>query len=342
MGFFKVILWIFLIILALMVLTSLLVLLLTSIRVRVGVDYSEEDGTKVRLGYGFLNLSLGGKEKKPKEKKPKKKKGNLRLSLEEKAKNKGKEIVRKKQFEQEIKQAESLTLEKERLETEESRLNAEMEQAESDIQAAQRAEKSGTPLPDIVDKASVSKLQEIKNKLDSWDIEGAINLAKSFMDGFSFQSIVALMQFIKDEAKGSAGKVVKRFTTKDIYLKLYIHGKDAADTAIKYGECASVVFPAMSFLVSKGRVRKYDVELVPDFLGTKNRAEFSNTVAFTPLRVLTPVLVSGLKIGNRTLKEADAGFTKMDKTYTKLKKERDDKLLDQTAEQLGYVTKDNR
>lgn len=338
MGFFKVILWIFLIILGLMVLTALLLLLLTSIRVRVGVDYTEEDGTKVRLGYGFLNFSLGGKKNKSKEEKPKKKK----KALNDKVKKKGREILRKKQFEHEIKQEEDLALEKEKLDSEETRLNAEMEQAKTDIQAAETAEKAGTPLPDIVDETKVSKLQQIKDKVDSWDIEGAINLGKSFMDGFSFQSIVALMQFVKDQTKESISKVAKRFTMNDISVRLFIHGRDAADTAIKYGECASVVFPAMSLLVSYGKVRKYDVDLVPDFLGTKNRAEFHNTVAFTPIRVLSPVLLSGLKIGKRTIKEADAGLTKMDETYTKLKKERDDKLLDQTAEQLGYANQDNR
>lgn len=340
MGFFKVILWIFLIILGLMVLTALFLTLLMSIRMRVGVDYSEEDGTKVRLGYGFLNFSFGGKNKKKKE--PKEKKKKKRGGASEKIKSKGRELLQKKQFEHEIKQEEDLALEKERLENEESRLNAEMKQAETDIQKAEQAQQAGTPLPDIVDKDKVSKLQQIKEKVDSWDIEGAINLGRSFMDGFSFQSIVALMQFIKDQTKESISKVAKRFTMNDISVRLFIHGKDAADTALKYGECASVVFPAMSLLVSYGKVRKYDVDLVPDFLGTKNKAEFHNTVAFTPIRVLSPVLLSGMKIGRRTLKEADAGFTKMDQTYTKLKKERDDKLLDQTAEQLGYANKDNR
>lgn len=340
MGFFKVILWIFLIILGLMVLTALFLTLLMSIRMRVGVDYTEEDGTKVRLGYGFLNFSFGGKNRKKKE--PKEKKKKKRGGASEKIKSKGRELLQKKQFEHEIKQEEDLALEKERLEKEESRLNAEMKQAETDIQEAEHAQQAGTPLPDIVDEDKVSKLQQIKEKVDSWDIEGAINLGRSFMDGFSFQSIVALMQFIKDQTKESISKVAKRFTMKDISVRLFIHGRDAADTALKYGECASVVFPAMSLLVSYGKVRKYDVDLVPDFLGTKNKAEFHNTVAFTPIRVLSPVLLSGMKIGRRTLKEADAGFNKMDQTYTKLKKERDDKLLDQTAEQLGYANKDNR
>ena len=50
MGFFKVILWIFLIILALMVLTGLLILTLLLIRARVGVDYDEDNGVKLRFG----------------------------------------------------------------------------------------------------------------------------------------------------------------------------------------------------------------------------------------------------------------------------------------------------
>lgn len=333
MGFFKVILWIFLIILALMVLTGLLILTLLLIRARVGVDYDEDNGVKLRFGYGFLNFSPGGKEKK--EKKPKKKHQSTDF-LKKKAKEKGREMVQVKKFEKEIEKEEELQLKKEHLDSESARLDAEMAKAEEDEKRAKEAAASGHPLPDIVDKAEVSKLRQIRDKVDSWDIEGAINLARSFMEGFSFRSILSLLQFIKDESVDSLKKTMKRFTIKQAEVKLYVHGKDAAATALKYGTVASVVFPAMSLLVSNTNVRNYDVELVPWFLGTKDQAELHCTISFTPLRIMHPFVKSSLKSGLRTLKTLDKGMTKAGEVHDKLQKETKDILLDQTAEQLGY------
>lgn len=336
MGFFKVIMWIFLLILALLVLTGLLITLLLSIRVKLGLEYSEAGAVKFRVGYGFLHFSFGGpkKKKKKKESRPKSS-SNL---LEDKLKKKGQAFIRKKQFEKEIKDQEEIELEKKRIASEESRLNAESEAAEQQLKAAEAAEKAGQPLPDIVDEKKVSKLQQIREKIDSWDIEGAVNLGKSFMAGFSFDSIVALLQYIKDQSKESLSKTAKRFTIDNAELTLWVHGKDAADTALKYGEYAAVVFPAYSLLVSYGRVRKYNVELLPDFLAPKNRAELHTTVSFLPIRVLTPLLISGLKIGGHSLKEINGGLKKAEEVHTKLQKERDEKLLDQTAAQLGLST----
>jgi len=276
--------WIFLLILALLVLTGLLITLLLSIRVKLGLEYSEAGAVKFRVGYGFLHFSFGGpkKKKKKKESRPKSS-SNL---LEDKLKKKGQAFIRKKQFEKEIKDQEEIELEKKRIASEESRLNAESEAAEQQLKAAEAAEKAGQPLPDIVDEKKVSKLQQIREKIDSWDIEGAVNLGKSFMAGFSFDSIVALLQYIKDQSKESLSKTAKRFTVDNAELTLWVHGKDAADTALKYGEYAAVVFPAYSLLVSYGRVRKYNApydSLLPSYsspdaasyLRTENRRAFS-------------------------------------------------------------------
>jgi len=49
-----------------------------------------------------------------------------------------------------------------------------------------------------------------------------------------------------------------------------------------------------------------------------------------------PFVKSSLKSGLRTLKTLDKGMTKAGEVHDKLQKETKDKLLDQTAEQLGY------
>ncbi len=341
MGFLKVVLWILVIILALMVLAALTVTILLSIRARVGVDYEEESGAVVRVGYGTFNFSFGGNKPQKKKKKedepskPKKERGNGRIASKVKAK--AKDTVQKKQFEREIRQEEEQVIERERIDKESVRIETEMAEADRDLKAATAAKREGKPLPDVVDEEKVSTLRKISQKLDSLDIEGAMNLGKSFMDGFSYDSIVALFQYIKEQSTGSIKKVGKRFVIQDLELGLSIHGDDAADTALKYGKISAVVFPALGMLVANQRVRNYDIHVVPDFLDTKDRGEIHVTFGFTPLRVLTPIAVAGLKMGGKSLVTVDKGLTKMDKAYTARKKETEEKLLDQTAAEIGVT-----
>ncbi|MEE1300182.1 MAG: DUF2953 domain-containing protein, partial [Acutalibacteraceae bacterium] len=124
----------------------------------------------------------------------------------------------------------------------------------------------------------------------------------------------------------------KRFTIKEISIGFTVTGEDAADTAIKYGQVASVIFPAMSFLTRNLKVRKYDIELTPDFLATKQKASLHNQIAFRPIRVLGPFLPYLGKVGKETMGVVKDNSSRISANKKAMIAERDAKYLRQTAE----------
>ena len=71
---------------------------------------------------------------------------------------------------------------------------------------------------------------------------------------------------------------------------------DAAETAMQYGRICQMVFPAMSFICSNLTVKKYDVEIEPDFLGLKNSAQFATSIHIRPIFFVNAVIVLAVRL----------------------------------------------
>lgn len=343
MAALKVILWILVIQLALFLLTGLTITALMSVSIGVNADYDDE-GTRLKLKYGFLGFQILPKKEK-KEKKPNKLMNNLKYrfgptvhKFVDKGKAKVSTVMGEKKVEKELKNEEELKTEQTRIQKEETRLNAEMEKAESTGKAA---EQSVPALPEVVDESKVSKLDSMKQKLDSFDLEGAYNSFRSFTDGFDFDSIIALLSFIGKQTKGTLKKTGKRVHIKQFSLGLRVSGEDAAKTALKYGRIAMVAFPALERMVSNMAVRKYDLDLTPDYLANKDKAELHTSVSFRPIRVLSPFLGYLFRVGKKSLNFYKNGKKTMDSANDKRKEETHDKLIRQTADQLAVTKSEN-
>ena len=300
----------------LVILAVLLVLFLLWVKIGVKVDYDEDDGLGMKLKYGFLGLTVWPFTEKRKYRLKKMWNfvrhhfGSAGPRVVGTVQEKSIGMRDKMAVQNEIKTAEKLA-----------------------GQAAEAAEAAGTPLPDVVDESQVSKLATIKEKVDTFDLEGAYINGKSFIDGFDANSVLALLAFIGSQTKGTLSKVIrKRFTIKEISIGFTVTGEDAADTAIKYGQVASVIFPAMSFLTRNMKVRKYDIELTPDFLATKQKASLHNQIAFRPIRVLGPFLPYLGKVGKETMGVVKDNSSRISANKKAMIAERDAKYLRQTAE----------
>ena len=310
MAFLKVLLWIMNIVWVLVILFVLLVLFLLWVKIGVKVDYDEDDGFGMKLKYGFLGLTVWPFTEKRKYRLKKMWNfvrhhfGSAGPRVVGTVQEKSIGMRDKMAVQNEIKTAEKLAGEASRLQEEEA-----------------------------VDESQVSKLATIKEKVDTFDLEGAYINGKSFIDGFDANSVLALLAFIGSQTKGTLSKVIrKRFTIKEISIGFTVTGEDAADTAIKYGQVASVIFPAMSFLTRNMKVRKYDIELTPDFLATKQKASLHNQIAFRPIRVLGPFLPYLGKVGKETMGVVKDNSSRISANKKAMIAERDAKYLRQTAE----------
>ena len=91
--------------------------------------------------------------------------------------------------------------------------------------------------------------------------------AKEFYENQGFGATVELIQTAAAQLGGFMGSIYRAFVIENLKLLLKVSsGDDAAQNAIKYGKVCSAVYPSMGFICSNMKVKKYEVNVVPDFI----------------------------------------------------------------------------
>lgn len=123
------------------------------------------------------------------------------------------------------------------------------------------------------------------------------NPFKTFYENQGYEGAKQLIRDTAD-ALGSLMKSVKKHLILDeLFLFVVVsHNHDAARTAIEYGEACREIFPAMGFICSNLKVKKYDVEVEPDFLGTFSSAQFSFSLSIRPIFLINAALVMAVRL----------------------------------------------
>ncbi len=127
---------------------------------------------------------------------------------------------------------------------------------------------------------------------DEQPAEKKENIFVTFYNNQGFDGVIELI----NNAASSLGKMFSSFKKHIVIRELYLFmtvtgGCDAAETAMEYGRICQKVFPAMGFICTNLPVKKYDVEIEPDFLGVKNSAQFATSVHIRPIFFINAVIV---------------------------------------------------
>ena len=77
--------------------------------------------------------------------------------------------------------------------------------------------------------------------------------------------ILNIVQSLAELAVGTLKDICAATRVRRLNFSIRVAGKDAADTAVKYGMVCSGVFPALSVIMSAVRVRRRSVRVEPDF-----------------------------------------------------------------------------
>ena len=140
------------------------------------------------------------------------------------------------------------------------------------------------------------KKKEAKDKEDKDSTEKKENIFTTFYKNQGFDGVVQLIE----NAAADLGKMLKSFNKhivlRELYLWMTISSGDAAQTALDYGRMCQKIFPTMSFICSNLTVKKYDVEIEPDFLGLKNKAQFAFSVSIRPIFIINAIIVVGVRL----------------------------------------------
>ena len=122
------------------------------------------------------------------------------------------------------------------------------------------------------------------------------------------------------------GKLFRSVIFDEIHLDMTIGTGDSARTAIKYGKTCQTVFPLFGFICSNNIVKKYHVNVEPDFLANTSNGEFymdfhlvirkiANASIAMAIRIVFNVVLKFLKgaKNNKTVSQNNPADTKTEK-----------------------------
>ena len=122
------------------------------------------------------------------------------------------------------------------------------------------------------------------------------NLFKQLYIEQGYDGIVKMLLAVKESLGSFFSKLYKTFTINEFYLTMHVTGSDAADTAIKYGKLSSWLFPVLGKVASTCKMKKYDIDISPDFLGVKNEADLYLDVSVVPIRITNALVVLAIQL----------------------------------------------
>ena len=95
---------------------------------------------------------------------------------------------------------------------------------------------------------------------------------------------------------GTLNDIFKKITVTRFYLMLRVAGSDAADSAVKYGQVCSVLYPALKVIGEVVTIEDYDIDVEPDFSDEpKNVAQSEVTAKIRIISILKVAIKRGFQ-----------------------------------------------
>lgn len=122
------------------------------------------------------------------------------------------------------------------------------------------------------------------------------NPLKTFWQNEGVDGVIALLKETARIVSGMFRRIFKHVIIDKLFLQMYIGSGDAAKTAIDYGKVCAEIFPALGTICSIMKVRKYDVDISPDFLANQNETELHTVITLRPIFVTNAAVVMLVKL----------------------------------------------
>ena len=132
-----------------------------------------------------------------------------------------------------------------------------------------------------------------KKKSQKQEKKGKFSKIKGILER---KGLLALLDFFKELAGiagGTGKKIVSYLVIYQLLVDITVSDKDAAKTAIQYGQACAVIYPAVSVITAIAKCKKSHVCVIADFDDKKMKADFRLKVGIRPIFVLTAG-ISGL------------------------------------------------
>lgn len=148
-------------------------------------------------------------------------------------------------------------------------------------------------------KKKEEKPEEEPKKKDEKIKEPKKKKENMFVRFYHNQGVSGVVQLLKDTAAAVGGmfrRIGRAFLFEELYISLTVGAQDSSETAIKYGKICSAAFPSMGFIVSNMRVKKYNIEITPDFIQGTNSARLHTKISVVPLKLINAVIIVAFQL----------------------------------------------
>lgn len=190
--------------------------------------------------------------------------------------------------------------------TEEQKAKREAKKAKKEEKKKKKKKKKKKP--------EKEKPEEEKKEEDK-PSEPKKNIFKEFYENQGFGATVELIQTAAAQLGGFMGSIYRAFVIENLKLLLKVSsGDDAAQNAIKYGKVCSAVYPSMGFICSNMKVKKYEVNVVPDFISQENKAQFALSLSVRPIKLTNAAVVLAFRLLFKVLLKLLKGSKKKNKS----------------------------
>lgn len=151
-------------------------------------------------------------------------------------------------------------------------------------------------------KKKKKKDKKPKDKKDEGDKKPKKEIVKEpkdkdenmFLNFYKNRGVDGVLQLLKDTVKaigGMFGRIFRAFRIEELYIAMIVGGGDSAETADKYGKTCAAAFPAMGLIVNKLNIKKYSIDISPDFIYGNNEAKLHTKISLRPIKLIFAVVV---------------------------------------------------
>lgn len=116
------------------------------------------------------------------------------------------------------------------------------------------------------------------------------NFLKTLYDAHGIDGLMLIVNRTFSYIGTFVGDLMHSLVIDELYMDVLCTRNDAASTAIYYGEVCSALFPMLGALVTKYKVRKYDINVYPDFLAKTSSASFAVSLHLYPIYMVAITL----------------------------------------------------
>ncbi len=140
-----------------------------------------------------------------------------------------------------------------------------------------------------------------------------VNLLKLLYEAEGIDGLIEIVKRVFSYIGTFFGGLLRAFIIEEFDLDMRCSKKDAAKTAIYYGEVSSVLFPMLGALASACTLKDYNINVYPDFLARYGEASFRIKFHVVPIRLVGLTIALAIKLVFKVLLGLIVKITKTSK-----------------------------